>query len=560
MSEGPNNAERVTATEVDTTYLPSVVLDALPSHIAVLDRAGTIIAVNAAWNTFARANGDPTLRSTGTGVNYFDVCRRATGSEAARALAGIEGVLDGTLPRFSLEYPCHSPGEQRWFLLDATPLDVPGAGAVVVHTNITEHKRAEAERAGYTARLRDLAAASLHINAALSMEAVLQATTDQARAIIGAHQAATSFSVEQSGPRWISTVSLSDKYAASRDGWARPEGEALSALVCRDNRPMRLTQGQLEAQPAYDNPGSEAGKYPAPRGWMAAPLVGRDGGNLGLIQLSDKYRGDFTEADESTLVQLAQLASVAVENARLYDEAQRALQVRNEFLSMVAHELKTPLTTVLGNAELLRRRLMRDGSVNARSERALEVMVAQARRLNKMIGDLLNLSRLETGQLRLELVPFDLGALIARVLSEVEPGLRNHALVYRGVDAPVIAVGDELRIEQVLQNLIQNAIKYSPDGGTITVTLEQDARQACFAVSDEGIGIPKAELPQLFHRYFRAGNASARQISGVGVGLYVVHEILERHNGTIEVQSVEGKGSMFTVCLPREQPSQDSNQ
>ncbi len=144
MIEGSNNAGRVTATEVDTTYLPSVVLDALPSHIAVLDRAGTIIAVNAAWNAFARANGDPTLHSTGTGVNYFDVCRRATGSDAARARAGIEGVLDGTLPQFSMEYPCHSPGEQRWFLLDATPLAVPGAGAVVVHTNITEQKRAEA--------------------------------------------------------------------------------------------------------------------------------------------------------------------------------------------------------------------------------------------------------------------------------------------------------------------------------------------------------------------------------------------------------------------------------
>jgi len=541
-------------------YLPAVVLDALPSHIAVLDRVGTIIAVNAAWNTFARTNGDPTLRSTGTGVNYFDVCRSATGSDAVRALAGIEDVLHGTRSHFSMEYPCHSPGEQRWFLLHATPLAVPGAGAVVVHTNITEHKRAEAEREGYTARLRDLAAASLHINAALSMEAVLQATTDQARAIIGAHQAATSISVDQSETQAISTVSLSDKYVAFRDYWARPEGEALSALVCRDNRPMRLTQAQLEVHPAYDKLDREAGRLPALRGWMAAPLVGRDGGNLGLIQLSDKYIGDFTEADESTLVQLAQLASVAVENARLYDEAQQALQVRNEFLSIVAHELKTPLTTVLGNAELLRRRLMRDGSVTARSERALEVMVAQAHRLNKMIGDLLNLSRLETGQLRLELVPFELSALIARVLSEVEPALRNHELVYRGVDTPVMTVGDELRIEQVLQNLIQNAIKYSPDGGTITVTLEQDARRACFAVSDEGIGIPKAELPQLFHRYFRARNASARQISGVGVGLYVVHEILERHNGTIEVQSVEGKGSTFTVCLPREQVSEDRNQ
>ena len=556
MSGELTNPAGAAAGGLDTAYLPAAVLDALTSHVAVLDRVGTIIAVNAAWDEFARGEGDPTLEHTGVGLNYLDVCRRAAGTDAVRSLVGIEAVLAETLPRFSMEYPCHSLTQQRWYLLQATPLVAPGGGAVVVHTNITEHKQAEVERASRTGQLRDLAAASLHINAALSMEAVLQAITDQARAIIGAHQAITSLTADQDSVHTLTTVSISEKYATWRKSAAQLAGSRLYALVCHDNRPTRLMQCEIEANPVYHELGAQADGHLPLRGWMAAPLVGRDGRNLGLIQLSDKYTDEFTEADEAILVQLAQLASVAIENSRLYSAAQQALQVRNEFLSVAAHELKTPLTALLGNAELVQRRLVREGNLHERTQHSLEVLVVQARRLNKMIGDLLDLSRLETGQLRLEMVALDLHALVRRALAEVEPALTNHTLAYAGTDSAVTVVGDELRLEQVLHNLIQNAIKYSPDGGTVTVGLEQEPEVIRLWIADQGIGIPREALPNLFRRFFRADNAAARQISGVGIGLYVVHEIVERHGGTIDVASTEGAGSTFTVCLPiHRQPS-----
>ena len=124
------------------------ILDALTASIAVINRSGTIIAVNAAWEEFARTNGDPTLTHTGVGVNYLDVCRRAEGAEEApQVLAGLEALLAGALTQFTLEYPCHSPTERRWFLLHASPLRTSGGGAVVSHTDITQRTLAEEQRA-----------------------------------------------------------------------------------------------------------------------------------------------------------------------------------------------------------------------------------------------------------------------------------------------------------------------------------------------------------------------------------------------------------------------------
>jgi PAS domain S-box-containing protein len=179
----------------------------------------------------------------------------------------------------------------------------------------------------HAAQLRGLSEAAVGINSALSVEDVLQVTTGKARAIIGAHQAATILTVDQNWAQAIDVVSLSDKYAARPLADEQPhDGSSLYALVCGENRPMRLSQAELEAHSAWRGFGSARDKHQPLRGWLAAPLVGHDGRNMGLIQLLDKYEGDFTENDQSIIVQLAQMASVALENARLFREAQAAEQ------------------------------------------------------------------------------------------------------------------------------------------------------------------------------------------------------------------------------------------
>jgi PAS domain S-box-containing protein len=231
-------------------------------------------------------------------------------------------------------------------------------------------------------------------------------------------------------------------------------------------------------------------------------------------------------------------------------EAQAAVQARDVFFSVASHELKTPLTSLLGNIQLIQRRAVREGFLNERDQRAFAVIAAQTRRLNEMIDALLDVSRLESGQLSLERTVFDLRTLVEQVVSELQPSLNNHTIVFQGPDVALLVEADSLRFEQVLQNLIQNAVKYSPAGGDVIVKVWQQDDDACVDVIDHGIGIPADGLSKLFTRFYRASNAEARQITGMGIGLYVVREILTLHGGTITVKSVEGEGSTFSVCFP----------
>jgi signal transduction histidine kinase len=144
----------------------------------------------------------------------------------------------------------------------------------------------------------------------------------------------------------------------------------------------------------------------------------------------------------------------------------------------------------------------------------------------------------------------DVVGLSRRVVDELQPLLEQHTVAFRGPTVPLLVEGDALRLEQVLQNLIQNAIKYTPEGGPIIVRVEQRADQVWMTVCDRGIGIPEAARPQLFQRFYRADNVAVGPIRGIGIGLYVVRELVTLHGGTVEVISTEGRGSAFTVRLP----------
>jgi signal transduction histidine kinase len=284
--------------------------------------------------------------------------------------------------------------------------------------------------------------------------------------------------------------------------------------------------------------------------YIAVPLIAHER-TLGTITLVSATSGRrYTEADLALAEDLAQHAALAIDNARLYHEAQEALRTRDQFLSIASHELKTPLTSLLGYAELLERRTARERTLPQRDQNAVQVIVKQASQLSKMVTSLLDLSRIQTGQLSTERVPLDLGGLVERAVMEVQPTLDRHTLRFNGPDEPLIVEGDDVRLEQVLQNLIGNAIKYSPEGGPVSIRLSRRNGQAYIEVADEGIGIPAPAQARLFQRFYRAGNVDPEQVGGLGIGLYVVKEIVAMHGGQIDVASEEGKGSSFTVRLP----------
>jgi PAS domain S-box-containing protein len=225
-------------------------------------------------------------------------------------------------------------------------------------------------------------------------------------------------------------------------------------------------------------------------------------------------------------------------------------RMRDSFLTVLAHELRTPLTSLLGNAQVLLRRGQREGDLSERGRHNMKVIVNQASRLNDMISLQLDISRLHTGQLQIQPAPLDVGALAQQVVEEFQPATTSHVLTYTGPDVRLMVEGDELRLIQVLQNLVQNAIKYSPGGGEVQIVVEPGDTTVRVAVSDTGMGIPQSALPHLFQRFYRATNVDERQISGLGIGLYVVKELVTLHGGTVDVVSEEGHGSTFSFRLP----------
>jgi two-component system, OmpR family, phosphate regulon sensor histidine kinase PhoR len=228
-------------------------------------------------------------------------------------------------------------------------------------------------------------------------------------------------------------------------------------------------------------------------------------------------------------------------------------RMKDDLLSITSHDLRTPVTVLKGQTQLLLRAIQQDKATPATMTGRIHLMLEQVDRLTGMLNRLLDLSRVEAGRLDLQLESSDLIEVLHHVISTIQGLSAVHILE---LDAPVTLRGhwDAARLEQVVQNLVTNAIKYSPEGGRVTVRAVADARQVTVSVTDEGLGIDASELPQLFGRFYRV--AGTRGLEGSGLGLYICQGIISAHGGRIWAESDGlGKGSAFVFCLPRRHPS-----
>jgi PAS domain S-box-containing protein len=287
------------------------------------------------------------------------------------------------------------------------------------------------------------------------------------------------------------------------------------------------------------------------RSMINVPLIARERvfGVLSLATTSDSERR-FNQADLTLAEELARRAAIAIDNALLYREAQQAVHERDAFLSVASHELRNPLAGLIGRAELLQRRIRKQEIFDERDQRDIAQVIVQAQRINAMLTDLLDRSVVDTNQLEIHPARLDLNALVHQVVNEIKPALTNHWLTLQSAPEPVVINGDSVRLEQVVYNLISNAIKYSPSGSKISLAIGANHHWASIQITDEGIGIPAEALPHIFKRFYRVANAAARGHRGSGIGLYVVKDVITRHNGQVEVSSEEGVGSTFTIRLP----------
>ncbi len=249
-----------------------------------------------------------------------------------------------------------------------------------------------------------------------------------------------------------------------------------------------------------------------------------------------------------------EVETLAAENARLYAEARNALRQRDLFFSTVSHDLNTPLTTIKGLAQLLRRRAAPFGPELDWVREGLGSIDAASSRMRALIGQLLDVARLQAGEpLALDRRQVNLAALVREVAEEQRLVAGKATIRVETPEPEPVGFWDPVRVGRVAGNLLSNAIKYSPDGGAIDVVvrLEGEGREACavLEVQDQGMGIPAEDLPQVFERFFRGSNVTGK-ISGTGIGLAGVRQIVEQHAGSVWAESTEGKGTRFSVRLP----------
>lgn len=269
---------------------------------------------------------------------------------------------------------------------------------------------------------------------------------------------------------------------------------------------------------------------------------------FGAITLvSAESKKHFTKNDFNMAEELSRRAVVSIENARAYKKEQQAVQLREEFISVASHELKTPVTSLKVYSQVLKKKLKANNRTN--TDKYFNKMNNQIDKLNTLISDLLNVSRLKNGQLEFENKPFDINEVVKSSVELIQPTTDDHNIKIAGKINRKVK-GDAERVGQVISNLLNNAIKYSPNANRVNIILRNSKKMASITVEDFGIGIDEDKIDSLFERFYRVEGEVQSTFPGLGIGLYIAKEIASRHGGEIKVKSKKGKGSKFTFLIP----------
>lgn len=330
------------------------------------------------------------------------------------------------------------------------------------------------------------------------------------------------------------------------DAVLRP-GEGVVGRVFASREPLIIKDYQTwEGRTAV-------GQQTGLRACIAVPLI-RSARALGALGIRSYDPTVAYSADDAQMLSLfadqAAAALTTVEafsrQAQAVEQLERLNRAKSEFVSIVSHEFRTPLTGIQGFSEMMRDEQL---SMEEMREYAGDIN-KDVQRLNRMINEMLDLDRMESGRMTIHREPMDLNAVVDEAVDRVRPNAPNHTLTLDlQPDLPQIQA-DRDRLTQVASNLLSNAVKYSPTGGRITLTTRAQGDQLLFDVRDEGLGIPKEALETIFERYSRVDSQATKDIQGTGLGLPIVRQIVQLHGGRVWAESELGRGSVFHVALP----------
>ncbi len=528
--------------------LAQIVIETVGALVVVVDREARIQR----WNTACE---------TATGYDRDEVLGRpfwflVPPEERVEVEAVFSRLVAREFPNRHRNHWIAKDGSRRLVSWSNTALlDDRGEVRVVIATglDLTEQTAAEEALRRQATRLEALAEASRVFASGLDYKTTLDTVARRLSELIGD---GALIRVVSPDARWLVPVAVyhpDPERAALRrrviQQAPQRTTEGMTAKVLQSRKTLRIPALTVDVVHAE----MKAEYWPYLEGvssLMMAALEHRRHVFGHITLMRDAGGAPYTAEDEALLEDLAHRAAQAIENARLYGEAQAAVAARDEFLSIASHELRTPLTALRLALENMRRVSTREAISTLPPqyvERVLATAERQGQRLEKLVSGLLDVSRIHMGRLELDIEEVELGAAVQEALGAIEDEAAQSGSEIAVRGEAVRGCWDRLRISQVVTNLLANAVKY---GGGKPVEIEYGARgdRAFLDVRDHGIGIDPADQPQIFERFERA--VSSRNYGGLGLGLYIVKRIVEAHGGTISVDSKPGEGATFKVEIP----------
>jgi PAS domain S-box-containing protein len=424
-------------------------------------------------------------------------------------------------------------------------------GASKIARDVSEQVRLRAEALEHAANTQKLSEAGATVARTLDRDVIIQKVTDTATELTGAEFGAFFYNIQDpdSGEAYmLYTLAGAPKEAFAR--FPNPRATAVFAPTFHGQGPVRLDDVTQDPRFGNNAPfhGMPPGHLPV-RSYLALPVKGRSGEVLGGLFFGHSRAGVFTEQHERLAAGVASWASVALENSRLYADAREANRMKDEFLTVLSHELRTPLNAIVGYARLLRGGILSP----EQASRGFETLERNATWLSQIVEDVLDVSRIVSGRIRLDVQPVELALVVDNAVATVQPAADAKALLVQTIIDPNVGPvsGDPDRLQQVVWNLLSNAVKFTPKNGRVQVTLQRVNSHVEIVVSDTGIGIQPDFLPYVFERFRQGEGGTTRRTGGLGLGLAIVRHIVEMHGGTVDAASPgEGAGATFRVRLP----------